>query len=784
MKRASQQLISFALALLLLLGITASALGDGEALVGEVTVINRTSVNIRSGGSTEYPIVAIGQPGELFYTTGQVETGWYEILLPGGGYGYISNNLVYFYPYTNTNNPRPTTTTIPVYYTNAQGQTVKTVYATVSPGQNVVNADDTQMPGYRLLSARSAYVSVDNSLRATPSAVYFRYELTTTQPPQGVSALVNVYYKDVYNNILATDYITLPQGANLVKANTAKVPQGYYLSGSTDAVVIVGANGVANPNQVNFTVTRNVQQPQQPSGFTVPVSYRDETGKVLFSTYHSVSAGYTTVMANDTLVPQGYTLTSANNVIVYTSAQGVTFPSTVVFTYKAALQANIQIIYKDNYGTIFYNEILPLSPGTHTITSYSTRVPAGYQLQGSRTQSVTVYNNGTVSQNPVVFIYALPVKVSVPVIYQDKNGSLLHSETVTLNEGTTTVRANDARVAKSYVLQSSRNVDVTVYSNGTFSPQRVVFTYEQPVSAFVDILYKAPNGALLYSESRSFPQGSHTVTADDARAPRSYELQSARNVKLTVDAYGRANPNTITFTYGPKGPPVTVNVPVLYKDQNGTVLKQLSVSVSSDAPVEVRAYSSHVPNGYVLISDSPVTVVVASNGTSNPAQVVFTWQNPKAGGTVKTLPRYQTFSLKGATYPVYSGPGSGYYRANSGKASVSGGNLRVWGKIGNWAMIGYGLTNNLYRIGYISTKALPSSLSVPDLFLGNQQVKTRKAAPLYDDPIIQPIKIFDIKSGTTVTLLGYLDDRWAYVETKYGTKPIRGFVNKANLSIP
>lgn len=783
MKKASQQFFSLVLALILMLGIAAPALADGEMLVGEVTITNRTSVNIRSGGSTDYPIIYTGRPGELFYTTGQVSTGWYEILLPGGGYGYVSDKLVYFYPYANAK-PQPTSYTVPVYYTNAQGQTIKTFHLPLGYGQNVITADDTQMPGYRLISSRDVYVSLDNAGRITPNAVYFRYEpFISQQPNQNVSGQVTIYYKDVSNNTVAIDYVTLSQGAHLVKADATKLPAGFYLSGATDAVVIISSTGAASPSQVNFTVSGTGQQPQT-TGYTVPVNYQDEGGKVLYTAYQAVTPGYTTVAANSAYVPQGYTLTSANNVIVYTTNQGITFPSTVVFTYKAAQKANIQIIYQDNYGTIFYNEILPLAPGTHTITSYNTRVPSGYVLQGSRTQMVTVYDNGTVSQNPVVFIYTLPVKVNVPVSYLDKNGYTLYFDTVTLGEGTHTIRANDSKVPKSYVLQSKRSQTVTVYANGSFVPNHVVFYYEQPVSAFVDILYKAPNGALLHSESRSYQQGTHTITADDSLAPKTYELESARSVKLTVDAYGRANPKTITFIYGPKGPPITVNVPVVYKDQDGTVLKKLSVAVSSDSPTEVRAFSSHVPKGYTLISKSPVTVTVTTKGVATPKQVVFIWQNPKAGGAVKALPKYQTFSLGKGTYPVYSGPGSGYYRAQNNKAAVAGGKLRVWGKIGNWALIGYGLSNNLYRIGYISTKAIPTKVKVPDLILGNEQVKVKKAAPLYDDPIIKPIKIFDIKAGTTVTLLAYLDSRWAYVETKYGSKPIRGFVNKANLSIP
>ena len=59
------------------------------------------------------------------------------------------------------------------------------------------------------------------------------------------------------------------------------------------------------------------------------------------------------------------------------------------------------------------------------------------------------------------------------------------------------------------------------------------------------------------------------------------------------------------------------------------------------------------------------------------------------------------------TFPVYSGPGEHYYRANNGKALYGGaGAVRVYGVTGNWVLMGYGLSNGDYRIGYVAKDAL------------------------------------------------------------------------------
>ena len=866
MNRPSNKLLAFLLSLVLLLGVAgAPAFADGDYLVGEVTITATSSVNVRSGGSTDYPIIYKASPGELFQTTGQTTTGWYEILLPDGGFGYVSNGLVYFYAYA-VPVPIGAQYTVPVYYRNLQGQTLKTVNAPVRPGQNIITADDSQVPGYRLTSTRSIYVYVDAAGRAVPNGVIFTYEPLYGQTPvTGVT--LPIYYKDIYNQLIASEYRALNPGAQLVRADATKLPQGYYISGASDAVVIVSNYGTAAPSELTFTVTRISSQTPVPATFSVPVSYRNELGQVLLNTSANVQPGYTTVSANDSLVPSGYSLVSERSVVVYASSQGITFPSTVVFTYREAVKATIQIVYQDPAGRLLHTETVQYAPGTHTVTAYNTKVPSGYLLQGSRTQQVTVYANGTVSQNRVVFTYALPVEVNFPIEYRDNAGRVLYSETRKLNEGTVTITADDSKVPRGYLLQNTRSVQVTVYANGYAQPDRAIFIYAMPVSASVTIRYRDTSGGVLYTETRTYQQGSYTVTASDERVPTGYTLISNRSVNLTVNSNGTANPSVIEFTYAPPGPPITVNVPVYYKDQygtilhaatvsvsstqptqvraystyvpagytltspspvtvtvaspsgianpsqvefiykgppapttppgppitvnvpvyykdqHGTILHSASVSVSSTQPTEVRAYSTYVPSGYVLTSASPVTVTVASpSGIATPSQVVFTYRDPGSASGPIDLPNYQEFSYSGSSLPVYSGPGTNYYRAAGGKALLGGGRVRVWGTVGDWALIGYGLSNNLYRVGYITKKAIPADLNVPELYLGTQTGKIVSKAFLTDDPIVNPIWLTEIPVGTEVTILAYVKlghpEGWAYIETTLNGKPTRGFINR------
>ncbi len=1000
--------LALLLALALLFTMSAPATADGTLIIGEVTITNNNRVNIRRGGSTGYPIIGSANPGDLYQTTGRASTGWYEILLDDGTFGFVSDTLVFFVPYS-TPIPIGGQYSLPVYYRTAQGASLRSVTVPVRVGQNTVTADDSQVPGYRLISARSVLVNVDAQGRANPAGVVFTYEPTTVFPTaQPATAIVPIYYRDAFNNIVASETRTLAPGAHLVRADITRIPSTYILTGTSDAVVIVSYTGTASPASVNFIVTPAPQVTPPPVTARINVSYRDQAGSVLYTEQVTALPGYTTITANDARVPAGMTLVSSRNVTVFVSSTGASYPSGVIFTYANPTRATIQIIYMDTFGrypyaesrvlapgthaitaddsrvasnyvlqgsrtrqvtvsqsgvasptqVVFtygvpavnatisvryqdtagrtlYTESRTLTPGTHTITANDARVPAGYVLQGQRNQQVTAYSNGTASSSQVVFTYAQPpqnasvnvvyrdqngtalysenltlsqgthtitandarvpagytltsqrnVQVSVSngvanpsqvsfwynrapqnanvnVVYYDQNGSSLYTETRTLGQGTHTITANDARVPAGYTLTSQRNVQVTV-NNGIASPSQVSFWYTRPVSATVNILYRDENGSNLYTETRTLPQGTHTVTANDNRVPNGYSLTSQRNVQVTVSSNGNVSPNPVTFTYAPPAPPVTVNVPVIYQDENGSILYQTQASVASNAPTSVTAFDNNVPSGYTLISDRRVPLSVNSQGVSNPTRVMFTYRAPagppitvnipviyqdengsilyqtqvrlnsgestsvtafdnnvpngytlisdrrvavsvnsqgnanprqvtftyrapgQPSGDNFILPPHQEFSYRGDNIPVYSGPYNNYWRANGGRASLGGGRVRVWGIEGEYAMIGYGLSNNLYRIGWIHKDNIPSNLNVPELEFSYKPATITSNAQVTDDPIIDPQWLFEIPRGTKVTFLAYEDfvDHWAYIETEYNGKPVRGFINKSRLRI-
>lgn len=138
-------------------------------------------------------------------------------------------------------------------------------------------------------------------------------------------------------------------------------------------------------------------------------------------------------------------------------------------------------------------------------------------------------------------------------------------------------------------------------------------------------------------------------------------------------------------------------------------------------------------------------------------------------------------------FPVYSGPGENYYRANSGKALYgSGGVARVYGVTGNWVLMGYGLSNGNYRIGYVSRDALNYTNGLEgninySLSFSNEVMFTRDPAPLTDDPIVKCATVTTLPTGAQVTALCRLND-WVYVEYQGGSQPMRGFVRTNHLT--
>lgn len=261
-----------------------------------------------------------------------------------------------------------------------------------------------------------------------------------------------------------------------------------------------------------------------------------------------------------------------------------------------------------------------------------------------------------------------------------------------------------------------------------------------------------------------------------------YDVKGEINYDLRLDsftAYTNANCN---LTDDP-----IINTKPILSLGSGTQLTVLATMGTEWTFVEVMGYSS-LMRGFVRSN------FITSTGGRAPSPDSSS-QNNYAPNTYyhisnkgSSLPQWQTVYFHGAR-EVYSGPGNYYYRANQGKATMGGGLCRLYGVENGWALIGYELSNGLFRFGYIPQSAIPEEgLSIPYLDLINEYGTLITDSFITDDIVIRVTAVQNLPRGTSVTVLGFTNGLvygqstlWAYVEVTGSTYLMRGFVPAAAL---
>lgn len=631
---------------------------------------------------------------------------------------------------------------------------------------------------------------------------------------------------NVIGTILVTNanYVNVRTGGDTSYPIVAQIPPGstYQVigiasSGWFEIVLDDGTTGYVSDRLTTFT-PNGTGAPVVISPYidltkvraTINVSYRSDTGQQLAAEYVQLAYGSNLVSANDSKVPAGYTLLSSRRVTVYVSAAGVATPSGIIFTYAGGYvaptqvpqgYARVPVYYKDIYGALLNSSYADLVPGSSLISANNAMVPAGYTLVGARDAVVSVSVYYIAIPSSVTFLYtrsaqptqAPQASVVVPVYYMSSGGGYLNTVYLTLGYGMTTVRANNALVPGGYSLISPASVNVQVNAYNVASPSGVVFTYQAQVTQApikvvnIPVYYKGEDGSLLNTVYVTVTQGINTVQADNGNVPNGYARLGESSQQVFVDANGYAVPSSVTFTYRLPLPPIGINIPVIYRDHTGAQINATQAWVTSNVQNKVTADSNFAPAGWVLISAGSVTVTLTQNGVATPPQVVFTYQDPATITNPVFLPNFVKTKPNAGSYPVYTGPGPGYYRV--GNATLGGGTIRVYGREGDWALIGYGLSNGGYRIGFVEMAAIPADIQPQYLTLVHMP-KTNVSTSLFvDDPIVSTNRELEKRiegGGNPFTLLAYLNDFWAYVEIanfEGSGMPARGFVSRRSLGV-
>lgn len=138
----------------------------------------------------------------------------------------------------------------------------------------------------------------------------------------------------------------------------------------------------------------------------------------------------------------------------------------------------------------------------------------------------------------------------------------------------------------------------------------------------------------------------------------------------------------------------------------------------------------------------------------------------------------------GQRLDVYTGPGSNFFRAANGKASVSTNeSIKFAGEENGWAAIEYEVGANNRRIGYVNLNQVKDKMHLRELELLYDSGLTITECILTDEPDGSHTAIATLKPLTEIVLLGrYLDRRngdWAYIDVQTEAGLVRGFVDNS-----
>ena len=128
---------------------------------------------------------------------------------------------------------------------------------------------------------------------------------------------------------------------------------------------------------------------------------------------------------------------------------------------------------------------------------------------------------------------------------------------------------------------------------------------------------------------------------------------------------------------------------------------------------------------------------------------------------------------------VYSGPGTGYYRAAGGKAMAStNGAIYAGGWENGWLMVMYWTNGGNVRVGYASSADFSDRVNAPMLSFDYAEAAVVRRCTLTDDPVATYQSMAQLEEGVSVTYLSeYVNEQsWAYIETTVEGRLARGFV--------
>ena len=475
--------------------------------------------------------------------------------------------------------------------------------------------------------------------------------ITTTNvymksPTTPKTAAITIKYVDadtgdsIKPNQISTDTV-----GNVFKAS-APVIQGYTLNGDGFQTITVSAEGntilfsykkSADIHDTSKYVTKNIDENGNILGDRPdPTKYHkiSESGPVKSDfqklpngdtvttylttvTYHEIShtTKRITVNVDENNVAlqttEGYDLVKSSDVSNdITAANGdvvTTITTTNIYRKHEVVPTSgkVTIVAKDLAGKVLNTNTVNANTGSE----YTAVAPsiAGYDLQGTNTQTIKVNASGST----IIFVYkkhvVVPTSAKVTVVAKDTEGSVLKTDFVDTKVGSSYTAT--APSIDGYDLQGENSQHVTVSVEGN----TITFTYKKRTQitdpTTIAIVAKDTEGKILRVKTFDINRNTgYTATAPEIEG---YDLQE--NKTKTIQAIQRSQ--TITFVYKKHNPDVVVPTPaqvtIVAGDLDGNILKTTTITLDSGSTYIATA---PVIDGYDLQSDQKQQIKVDAKG--------------------------------------------------------------------------------------------------------------------------------------------------------------------------
>ena len=304
----------------------------------------------------------------------------------------------------------------------------------------------------------------------------------------------------------------------------------------------------------------------------------------------------------------------------------------------------VPVKYVTESGMLLDSDMVDCWAGETTAVWAASANVEGYELISADMVNVTVDQAGNASPWEVMFTYRETVtptpipteeptpepvrETLVPVVYMHENGETLDFQEIPLMPGTHQVYPNSAKV-EGYELISEGVAVITVQPDGSFEPQRALFTYKDPykapAQAVITVYYVHENGQTIDVHETTLAEGTNYVGPTSEKAA-AYELISHPYAEVTVYADGSASTASVTFTYRDAyTAPVQAEVQVNYIHvTNGLMHTEMLTFLEGVHTVEA---DPRFAQSYNPVHGTTAEVTVYADGTTHPGTVDFYYED-------------------------------------------------------------------------------------------------------------------------------------------------------------